>query len=136
MDYWAEPGICHDPETHAPAHATARPSQAARPRSASRPRAPDERVPLVSERNRGGRKATAVTHRRWQLLRYQGHRHVRLSLVHLGVPQIEAKAAAMEDGGGHGGSRPRFGRLRRTRQRRDPIGRSHEHQWLKADSKH
>jgi hypothetical protein len=99
-------------------------------------RAADERVPLVSERNRGGRKATAVTRRRRQLRRDQGHMHVRLSLAHIGVPLIKAKAAAMEDGGGHGGSRPRFDWLWRTRRRRDPIGRSREHQWLKADSKH
>jgi hypothetical protein len=74
-------------------------------------RAADEQVPLVSERNRGGRKATAVTHHRWQLRQDQGHRRVRLSLAHLGVPLIEAMAAAVEDGGGHGSSRSRFGRL-------------------------
>jgi hypothetical protein len=57
--------------------------------------------------------ADGETRRRWQLRRDQGHRHVRLSLAHLGVPLSDAKATAVEDGGGHGGSRPRFGRLRR-----------------------
>jgi hypothetical protein len=39
--------------------------------------------------------------------------HVRLFLENLGVLLIGAIAATMGDGGGHGGSRPRFGRLRR-----------------------
>jgi hypothetical protein len=77
-------------------------------------RAADERILLVSERNRGGRKVTTKTRCQRQLRRDQGHRRVRLSLAHLGMPLIEAMAAAMDDGGGHGGSRPRFGRLRRA----------------------
>jgi hypothetical protein len=67
-------------------------------------RAADERVPLVSETEAGGRTADGETRRRRQLRRNQGHMHVRLSLAHLGVPLIEAKATAMGDGGGHGGS--------------------------------
>jgi hypothetical protein len=57
--------------------------------------------------------AAAVARRRRQLQRGHGYQRVHLTLAHLGVPLIEAIAVAREDGGGHGGTRPRVGRLRR-----------------------
>jgi hypothetical protein len=55
----------------------------------------------------------AVAHRRRQLRRGHGYRCVHLTLAHLGVPLIEAITVAREDGGGHGGTRPRIDWLRR-----------------------
>ena len=73
----------------------------------------DKGDPRVSERNRGGRTAGGVVRRRWLLRRRQRCQHVCLTQAHLGEPIIAASDSARGGGDGHGGARPRHGRLRR-----------------------
>ena len=80
------------------------------PASAS---ATDKGAPRVSESDRGGRRDDGATRRRWQLRRGHWCYGVRLTRAHLVEPSIEAIAAAKGGGDGHGGARPRLGRLRR-----------------------
>jgi hypothetical protein len=55
--------------------------------------------------------AMAVARRQRQLRRGHEYQRGHLTRAHLGVPLIEAIAASRKDGGGHGGTRPRVGRL-------------------------
>ena len=106
-----------DPAAHE-AHARIRQRglEAAQPRSGSclRASAADDGDPCVSERNRGGRTAGGVVRRRWLLRQRQRCQRVRLTQAHQGEPFIAAKDAARRGGDGHGGARPRHGRLRRS----------------------
>jgi hypothetical protein len=97
------------PKTNGVARSPAWPVVGSRPHAAA-----NTRASLVREGTGEGRRATAVARRRWQLWRGHGYRRVHDSCAHLGVPLIEAIAVAREDGSGHGGTRPRVGRLRRA----------------------
>jgi hypothetical protein len=57
---------------------------------------------------------TVVARRRRQLQRGYGHQRVHHTRAHLEVPLIATTSVSREDGGGHGGARPRVGQLQRV----------------------
>ena len=73
----------------------------------------DKRDPRDSETDRGTEEDNGVARRQWLLWRGQRCIGARLINAHLAVPSILAITAARGGGDGHGGARPRLGRLRR-----------------------